>query len=125
MVYVEVGVMSGYRDMLRIQRIEKEANLLGFRLGNPKNGDYHREWGDLVSAYHKDDCFPMYSRDAELFTGTLEDFEHWLHGVQWAREYDEMMKVSNQEKRERKEQDMRNKHLVATLKNEELELRNK
>jgi hypothetical protein len=115
--------MTGYNDLLRIKRIEQEATDLGFRLGNPKNGHYRDEWGDLLSAYPLDDNFPMYSRDAELFTGTLETFVVWMQGVRWARMYDDVMKVSSPEKRERKEQDMRNKQIVARLKDEELELK--
>jgi hypothetical protein len=117
--------MTGYNDILRIKRIEQEAEALGFRLGNPKNGNYRDEWGDLLSVYPLDDKLPIYSRDAELFTGTLETFVVWMQGIQWARKYDDIMKVSNSTKRERKEQDELNKQIIAKLKDEELELRKK
>lgn len=115
--------MTGYNDLLRFKRIEQEATELGFRLGNPKNGHYRNEWGDLLSAYPLDDKFPMYSRDAELFTGTLETFVVWMQGIRWARQYDELMKVTTPAKRERKEQDELNKQMVARLKDEKLELK--
>ena len=111
--------MSGYRDMLRIQRIEKEANLLGFRLGNPKNGDYHREWGDLVSAYPKDDCFPMYSRDAELFCGTFSQLENFLMGWEKAQQYDMLLRLSDEKKRKIAEEKTRERHRLEALKIEQ------
>jgi hypothetical protein len=117
--------MTGYSDILRIKRLEKEAHEMGFRLGNPKNGHYSREYGDLIAVFPRDDKLPVYSRDAELFTGTLESLEIWMRGVEWARQYDLLLKVSNTEKRERKEQDERNRQIVSHLKNEELNLRKK
>lgn len=117
--------MTGYSDILRIKRLEKEAHELGFRLGNPKNGHYSREYGDLISVFPRDDKLPVYSRDAELFTGTLESLEVWMRGVEWSRQYDLLLRVSNSEKRERKEQDELNRQMVARLKEEELNLRRK
>jgi len=46
---------------------------------------------------------PIYSRDAELFIGSIERLEDWLAGVQWARDYDMMLKVSDDKKRDRAE----------------------
>jgi hypothetical protein len=66
------------------------------------------------------DALPIYSRDAELFVGTLEGLETWLHGVRWAREYDMMLKLSDEKKRARKEQDERNRILLKTLKDSKI-----
>jgi hypothetical protein len=49
------------------------------------------------------DALPIYSRDAELFIGSIERLENWLAGVQWARDYDMMLKVSDEKKRNRAE----------------------
>ena len=76
--------MTGIRDILRIQRLEKEANELGFVLGNPKNGYYNNEWGDVVAVFPKDGKLPIYSREAELFLGTLEDLEIWMAAEDFA-----------------------------------------
>lgn len=115
--------MTGYNDIIRLRRIEKELDELGFVLCEPKHG-----WnsGDMnyVSIKPKDkNALPIYSRDAELFTGTLEQLNLWLRGVEWARQYDMMLKLSDEKKRERKEQDVRNKQLVQLLKDEELVLK--
>lgn len=107
--------MSGYNDVLRLRRVEKECNELGFRLAHPKwSGDQH---GSLVAVLPKDEySVPIFSRDAELFVGTIEQLEHWLNGIDWARKYDSLLKVSDNKKRARKEQDYRNQQLARILK---------
>lgn len=109
--------MSGYNTVLKIRRLEERCMNLGFMLCHAKH--YHNEFGDVVALKPKDiDSLPIYSRDAELFIGTLEELEYWLRGVEWARQYDEMLRVSNSKKRERKEQDERNRKLARILKGE-------
>lgn len=83
-------------------------------------------WGsdrgiDLVAVKPKDaESLPIYTRDAELFCGTLEDLRSWLTGVEWARSYDMMLRLSNEKRRAKKEQDLRNEQLIKRLKNEEI-----
>ncbi len=109
--------MSGYHTILRIRRLEEEVDKLGFRVGNPKHGNYRQEFGDVVSLSPKDDSYPIYSRDAELFVGTLEELEVWLRGFQKAYEYHRMLIGRNFEKTiERKEQDYRNNQLINRIK---------
>jgi ABC-type lipopolysaccharide export system ATPase subunit len=124
-VFVEVA-MTGYRDIQRIRRIEKEVNELGFMLANPRNGHYVNEYGDVVALIPKDiNSLPIYHREAEIFIGSLEQLDLWLRGVEWARQYDTMLRLSDDKKRKRKEQDELNRQLVKRLKNEELKLRTK
>jgi hypothetical protein len=110
--------MSGYNAIVKIRRLEEEIDKLGFRWGNSKHGAWGgHEHGDVVALFPKDDCLPIYSRDAELFTGTLGQLEVWLQGFQKAREYDRMLLGKNIEaKRERREQDYRNEQLMRQIK---------
>ena len=62
------------------------------------------------------DALPIYSRDAELFVGSIERLEDWLAGVKWARDYDMMCRISTDEKRTAAEQKERNRQLMRTLK---------
>jgi hypothetical protein len=108
--------MSGYQMILKIERLKEKADKLGFMLCYPK---YRNQDTDMVGIKPKDqDSLPIYARDTELFYGTIDDLESWFLGVEWARNYDEYLKVSNSKKRERKEQDERNRQLVRLLKNE-------
>jgi hypothetical protein len=85
-------------------------------MGHPKHGNYRQEFGDLVSLFPKDQEFPIYSRDAEIYIGTLEGMEIWLNGFEKAREYDRMLLGKTHEtRRERKEQDYRNEQLMRQI----------
>lgn len=108
--------MSGYNTILRIRRLEQEVDALGFRLGQSKHGNYHQEFGDIVSVFPKEDALPVYARDAELFVGSLEDLEVWIRGIQWARSYDLLLRLSDDDKRAKKEQQVRNEYLMRKLK---------
>jgi hypothetical protein len=113
--------MSGYSTILKIRRLEQEIDALGFRWGHSKHGSWGgNDYGNVVALFPKEDSLPIYSRDAELFVGTIEELEVWLRGVNWAREYDRMlMGKAAESKRERKEQDYRNKELLNKIKTAE------
>lgn len=111
--------MAGYNTILKIRRLEEEFDRLGFKMCAPDH--YHSKYGDTVAVKPKDnDSLPIYSRDAELFVGTIEDLEIWLEGIQWARKYDAMLfGRTHNTKRERKERDHRNIKLMCTLQDKE------
>lgn len=108
--------MSGYNTILRIRRLEDQVDKLGFRMGNSKHGNYRQEFGDVVALFPKEDCLPVYARDAELFAGTLEDLEVWIRGVEWARSYDLLLQASDDKKRAKQEEKVRHEHLIRKLK---------
>jgi hypothetical protein len=97
--------MAGYQAVISLRRLEAEVDKLGFMLCAPKHGNWGgNEYDDRVAVKPKDaDSLPIYTRDAELFTGSLEQLRVWLQGVQWAREYDMMLKLSDEKKRALKE----------------------
>ncbi len=104
--------MAGYSLVRKIHELEERCNRLGFIMCHSRHG----YGADSVALQPKDeDSLPIYTRDAELFVGTLETLEVWIRGVEWAREYDRMLKLSDSAKRERKEQDERNRKLVRLL----------
>lgn len=106
--------MSGYSLVLKIRKIEEECDRLGFMLCHSKYG-HHREGDNLAIKPKDENSLPLYSRDAEPFTGTLKELEVWLMGVQWARDYDNMLFGHMDKKRDRKEQDYRNRELANIL----------
>ena len=97
--------MAGYQVVLSLRKLEAEVDKLGFMLCAPRHGNWGgNEYDDRVAVKPKDaDSLPIYTRDAELFTGSLEQLRVWLQGVQWAREYDMMLKLSDGKKRTIKE----------------------
>lgn len=107
--------MSGYAMIRKVKYLEEECHKLGFMMCHARM--YNHEFGDVVALKARDDCLPVYSRDAELFVGTLHELERWLQGFHAARKYDSMLfgnKYDNQ--RDRKEQDVRNKQLLDIIK---------
>lgn len=107
--------MAGYNTVLELRRLESELDEIGLMLSAPKHG-WGSDIGDRAGVKPKDaDSVPIYSRDAEVMVGTLNEIRIWLTGVQWARKYDEMLSLSNTKKRQRKEQDERNRQLVSII----------
>jgi hypothetical protein len=117
--------MTGFHGVMRLRRVEKELDELGFMISEPKTG-WNMADMDVVAIKPKDsESLPVYARDAQIFVGTIEQLEVWLRGVEWARQYDMLLRVSDDKKRKRKEQDERNRQLVQRLKNEEILRRTK
>jgi len=113
--------MSGYNLVRKIKLLEEKCYEFGFIMCNTKHP--YNNYGDLLALKPKDvESLPPYSRDAEVFIGTLTDLERWLEGIEWARKYDRMLfGVKHDEKRVRKEQDFRNEVLVKILKSEKVD----
>jgi hypothetical protein len=112
--------MSGWSTITRVRRLEEQVDKLGFKFKQPRHGDWEQQERSLALVPKDADALPIYSRDAELFVGSLEGLETWLHGVRWAREYDIMLRLSDEKKRTRKEQDERNRILLKTLKDSKI-----
>jgi len=112
--------MAGWNTIERIRRIEEAVDKLGFKFSKSKHSDWTDDHGALSLVPKDSDSLPIYSRDAELFVGSLERLEDWLAGVRWAREYDMMLKLSDEKKRKRKEQDERNRILLKTIKDSKI-----
>jgi len=110
--------MSGWNTIQEVRRIEEQVMSLGFKFSNPKHAGHWADPGhqDMVSLVPADECLPVYCRDAEIFTGTLADVRTWLRGVEWARGYDMLNKISNDDKRMAAEQKERNRQLMNSIK---------
>jgi hypothetical protein len=109
--------MSGYQAVLELRRLEIDLDQMGLMLCSPKHGNWSNDsFGDRAGVKPKDaEALPVYNRDAELFTGTLEQIKVWLVGVRWARDYDQMLRLSDDKKRAKKEADYRHTQMLASL----------
>lgn len=108
--------MSGWNTIQRIRRIEEEIDKLGFKFSKSKHSDWSEDHGALSLVPKDHEALPIYSRDAELFVGSLERLEDWLAGVRWAREYDMLLKLSDVPKRTKAEQKEKNRILMRMIK---------
>jgi hypothetical protein len=108
--------MSGWNTIQRIKRMEMDIDKLGFKFKQPKHGDWDQQERSISLVPKDAESLPIYSRDAELYVGSLEQLETWLHGVRWAREYDMMLRLGDDNKRAKAEQKERNKNLMRTIK---------
>jgi hypothetical protein len=104
--------MSGYQTIIRFRTLEEKVNKLGFMFAYPKHR-YNSEI-DYVALKPKDEnALPIYARDAEVFTGTLEELQVWLNGVDWARDYDRMLRMTDDKKRAAAEDKERTRQQLA------------
>lgn len=90
----------GWNEFEHIGRIEQQASDLGFVLGRSRYS------GDVIALYPdtENNRLGIYAEDAELYVASsIYDIEHWLRGIQWARTYDTMIKLSTPKKREQAE----------------------
>ena len=110
--------MSGWNTIERVRRLEEEVDRLGFKFAKGKHSDWSDDHGALSLRPQDVESLPIYSRDAELYVGSLEGLEHWLAGVRWARDYDMMLKVSDEKKRGNAE-DKERKSIALRRKREE------
>lgn len=113
--------MAGYNAVLSLRRLEEDLDKLGLMLCASKHGNWtSTDYGDTAAVKPKNEhALPLYSRDAEIFSGSLEQIRTWLHGVTWSRSYDGMLGLSNENKRAKKEDDYRVKRMLKTLAGEE------
>jgi hypothetical protein len=108
--------MSGWNTIQRIKRIEEQVDALGFKFSKPRHGDWEQTERSISLVPRDTDALPIYSHDAELYVGSLELLETWLAGVRWAREYDMMLRLSDDKKRSAAEQKERNRQLMRKIK---------
>lgn len=100
-----------YNDIVKLKRVEETAASFGFKLARSVYCD-NVSLTPINSA-----ALPIYNRDTHLFTGSIEDISIFLSGVEWARMYDNVLSVSDTETRASKEQIVRNRQLMHTLRN--------
>lgn len=106
--------MTGFTTLKILRKFEQDVDELGLCICEAKNyGDFTSGEGIMLSP--RDDRLPHYSRDASIFMGTIEEAIHWVRGVQWARDYDNMIKASSPKKRQEQEQKELNRQLMRTL----------
>ena len=106
---------TNWNKLQQIKRVEITANKMGFEFA-PGRDTWQDHGGELIYLVPLDDKFPHYSRGAEIYCGTIEDIDTWLKGIEWARTYDMMLRLSSDKKRDEREQVERNRQLMKMVK---------
>lgn len=115
--------MAGWNTIERIRRLEDKVTKIGFKFNKSRHSDFTDDHGALSLVPLDSMALPIYCRDAELFVGSLERLEDWLAGVEWARDYDRHLKLSDEVKRAKKEDDVRARAMLKKLAGEKNEKR--
>ena len=95
-----------------IKDLEWMCDHMGFTIST---GDSYSSM-DILSIVPRDDNFPIYTRDVKIMRGTVEELTSFLRGWLKAKEYFSMLKLVDDTKIARKEQDYRNRQLVNLIK---------
>ena len=83
-----------WHDVQLYTRVVEDLARFGFKMKPSKWSSSNGE----IGIYPLEDKNPLYSRDAEIFRGTVEQIVCWLRGVNQQREYLTMLKATTDEK---------------------------
>jgi len=106
--------MIEYNTYEKIKRFEKHAEEFGFIIA-PYRYTTSSSNEQLISLMPAGDKYPVYARDAQLCTGTVEELEMFMYGLQWMEKYLTMINATDKPAIQRKEQDVLNQQLMKDL----------
>lgn len=78
-----------WHDIDLLDRVVTQLNQLGYKLAPAKYGRSE------IGVFPLQDKNPLYSRDAEVYAGTLEQIACWMRGVQHQDGYLKMLKATS------------------------------
>lgn len=111
-----VAMVAGWQLLKSFRDVENRANKIGLKFAPSK---YSGMEFDTIALIPLNEHLPIYNREAEVFTGTLQDIDKWLRGVEWAHNYDDLMKVSNDQKRKQAESKYQQKEFLKVIRDGE------
>lgn len=103
----------GWKTYQKFIDLNESLSKFGLKLDKPKH-----DWIDIDTVAVRplgDDGAPCFSRDAELYSGTLQDVEKWFLGYYAGYNYLKNIKATTDTKIAKCEQLVRNKKLVEEL----------
>ena len=106
-------MVAGWQLLNNFRDVEARANKIGLKFGPSKFSGMEF---DTIALVPFNEHLPIYNREAEVFTGSLQDIDKWLQGITWARNYDDLMKVSNDDKRQTTERKYQQRELLRAIK---------
>jgi hypothetical protein len=103
----------GFQTVIDCRLTEEKANSLGFRFGYSKRGG---NASSTIGLFPASECMPTYGRNAELFSGNLDQVKAFLSGIEVNLVYLKSLGVVTDAKIKKKEQEVRNHQLNEILK---------
>lgn len=103
----------GWKTYQKFIDLNESLSKFGLKLDKPKHN-----WVDIDTVAVKplgEDGAPCFSRDAEIFSGTLNDVEKWFLGYYAGVNYLKNIKATTDAKIAKCEQRLRNERLVEEL----------
>jgi hypothetical protein len=83
-----------FYDIQTLETLKFRLKKLGYVMRQSK----HSSGNYAIGIYALDDQLPIYSRDAELFSGDTESISAWIQGIEHRNSYLYMLKATNDEK---------------------------
>ncbi len=108
----QLSMVAGWQLLRSFRDVEERANKIGLKFAASK---YSGMEFDTIALVPLDEHLPVYNREAEVFQGTLQDISSWIRGVEWSRNYDNLMMSKNDEKRETAERKYQQRELLKTI----------
>ena len=84
-----------WNDVQLLNTVVEGLEKIGFKIMPSKYGYGGRT---SVGVYPLQDKNPLYSRDAEVFTGTMEQISCWMRGVSHRNDYLLMLKATTEKR---------------------------
>ena len=81
-----------WNDIQLLDRVVTTLNKLGYKINPAKYGQ------GSIGVYPLEDKNPLYSRDAEVYTGSIEQIACWMRGVEHQDGYLKMLKATSDER---------------------------
>jgi hypothetical protein len=107
-----IAMVAGWQLLKSFRDVEARANKIGLKFAPSK---YSGMEFDTIALMPLNEYLPIYNREAEVFAGTLQDIDKWLRGVEWSRNYDDLMKVSTHEKRKVAEEKYKQREFLKAI----------
>ncbi len=82
-------IKMNWHDIDLLDRVVTTLNQLGYKIAPAKYGRSE------IGVFPLEDKNPLYSRDAEVYAGTLEQIACWMRGMQHQNDYLKMLKATS------------------------------
>lgn len=103
-----------FNTILAVRKFEKRVTDLGFTIKQSRWGTSSTGIAFIEMIPHEEN-YPIFSRDAVMYSGTIDQINSFLDGMEFAKKYYIMLKLLSEDKIHRKEQDERNRGLMRKM----------